>query len=264
MSQQIKETIRIPQKDNKILTQTLFNINQDKEIQTLWRVANINAIERLNMTDHGPTHFQIVANIGLKLFQLISQVEKPTLTKNYPEITPDHAETVVFLGCILHDLGMSINRDGHEMLSLFLADRILQKTLEFLPIEERTIVIAETLHTIFSHRNGGTPLTIEAGIVRVADALDMSKGRSRIAFAKGDLSIHSVSAMAINSVELRKGITRPVMVKINMNNSSGLFQIDNLLKPKLKNSGLEKMIEVEAKMTGNSESRLIRDFNLNI
>ncbi|MFZ5438050.1 MAG: HD domain-containing protein [Patescibacteria group bacterium] len=264
MNQQIKTTIRIPKKENHILNQTINKINQDKEVQTLWRVANINAIERLNMTDHGPIHFQIVANIGLKLFQLISQVVKPTITKNYPETNLNHAETVVFLGCILHDLGMSINREGHEMLSLFLADRILQRTLEFIPVEERTIIIAETLHAIFSHRNGGTPLTIEAGIVRVADALDMSKGRSRISFSKGDLSIHSVSAMAINSVELRKGTIKPVIVKINMNNSSGLFQIDNLLKPKLKNSGLEKFIEVEAKMTGNSEHRLVKDFNLKL
>ena len=47
---------------------------------------------------------------------------------------------------------------------------------------ERTIVVAEALHAIIGHRRRGDPITIEAGIVRVADALDMAQGRSRVPF----------------------------------------------------------------------------------
>ena len=50
--------------------------------------------------------------------------------------------------------------------------------------------------------NAAPPLTLEAGIVRVADALDMAKGRSRIPFERGRVSIHSLSAAAIESVPL--------------------------------------------------------------
>ena len=53
------------------------------------------------------------------------------------------------------------------------------------------------LQAITGHRDYGKPLTLEAGIVRVADALDMAKGRSRIPFEHGRVSIHSLSAAAI-------------------------------------------------------------------
>ena len=45
--------------------------------------------------------------------------------------------------------------------------------------------VAEALHAIIGHRRRGDPLTIEAGVVRVADALDMEHGRSRVPFEAG-------------------------------------------------------------------------------
>ena len=101
------------------------------------------------------------------------------------------------------------------------------------------------LQTIISHRSDGQPLSVEAGVVRVADALDMAKGRSRIPFETGRVSIHSLSAAAIEGVHIRR---RPgkVLIEIEMNNSAGLFQVDNLLKSKLRGSGLEAHIDVEA------------------
>ena len=101
------------------------------------------------------------------------------------------------------------------------------------------------LQTIICHRSDGQPLSLEAGIVRVADALDMAKGRSRIPFESGRVSIHSLSAAAIEEVDIRSGERRPVLVEIEMNNSAGLYQVDNLLRSKLRGSGLEDHIEVE-------------------
>src|ERR671933_716811 len=43
-------------------------------------------------------------------------------------------------------------------------------------------VVPDVLQGIISPRADGEPLTLEAGIFRVADALDMEQGRSRIAF----------------------------------------------------------------------------------
>jgi len=71
---------------------------------------------------------------------------------------------------------MSISREGHEEFSLIISNTILHRILDFLPVEERTIVISETLHAIIAHRSDGIPYTVEAGIVRVADAMDMSEG----------------------------------------------------------------------------------------
>ena len=99
--------------------------------------------------------------------------------------------------------------------------------------------MSEVLHTIIAHRKNGIPYTIEAGIVRVADALDMSKGRSRIPYEAGNVNIHSVSAAAIDSVEINESSDKIIQIVITMNNSAGIFQVDELLKSKLKGSKLE-------------------------
>ena len=42
-------------------------------------------------------------------------------------------------------------------------------------------------------------LALEAGVVRLADALDMAQGRSRVPFEAGQVDIPSVSAAAIDA-----------------------------------------------------------------
>jgi uncharacterized protein len=238
--------IRVPSRHNELLEKVLALINDDVEIKTLWRVINVNAIDRLGMTDHGPVHFQIVANIALRLARILvkNQVQM-SITHNY-ELSEDYAELVILLASLFHDLGMSISREGHEEFSLILANGILHRILDFLSVEERTIVISETLHAIIAHRSGGVPYTVEAGIVRVADALDMSEGRSRIPYQAGKIDIHGVSAAAIDRVEILEGTEKPVQVNIWMNNIAGIFQVDELLRRKLLGSGIEMHVKVSA------------------
>lgn len=252
--------IHVPARKNSLVEQALAVINDDVEIKTLWRVMNVNAIDRLGMTDHGPVHFQIVANIALKLARsLIKHGVEMTIAVNYG-LSNDYAELVILLGSLFHDLGMSISREGHEEFSLFLANGILHRILDFLNVEERTIVISETLHTIIAHRAGGIPYTIEAGIVRVADALDMSEGRSRIPYQAGKIDIHSISATAIDKVEILEGEEKPVQLNILMNNIAGIFQVDELLRRKLLGSGIEKYVTVSAYLVEGPEMRLIKQF----
>jgi metal-dependent HD superfamily phosphatase/phosphodiesterase len=173
------------------------------------------------------------------------------------------AEVVVAAGCMLHDVGMSIHRNDHEAYSLFLAADKLGSLLEDLYEEpERSVVAAEVMHAIIGHRSDGRPVTPEAGIVRVADALDMKHGRSRIPFESGRPNIHSLSAAAIEDVQLTRGDERPVRVEIEMNNSSGLFQVDELLATKLRGSGLERHIEVIARIEAEHEKRLLPAFRI--
>ena len=105
-------------------------------------------------------------------------------------------------------------------------------------------------------------MTLEAGIVRVADALDMAEGRSRIPFQAGKVNIHSVSASAIERIKIEKGELKPVRIVILMSNSAGIFQIDELLKNKLEGSGLESYVEVEATIEGETEKKLIHKFRI--
>jgi uncharacterized protein len=253
--------IHVPLNGNTLLEKALANINQDVEIKTLWRVLNVNAIDRLGMSDHGPVHFQVVANIAIRLTRILIKHEIEMSIHKYYDLSNQYAELVVLLASVFHDLGMSINREGHEEFSLFLSNQILHRTLDFLPVDERTIVISEVLHAIISHRSKGKPLTIEAGIVRVADALDMSEGRSRIPYQAGYVDIYSLSAAAIDKVTISEGTDKPIQINILMNNSAGLFQVDELLKQKLTGSGIERYVKVQA-LVGENEKRLLEEFEL--
>jgi metal-dependent HD superfamily phosphatase/phosphodiesterase len=255
--------INVPARGNRILRDVIERVNRDDSVKALWHAANVNAVARMQINDHSWVHIQIVTNIGLKLLRELKRAGvEPGMVTDYG-MTQEDAEVVVTLGCLTHCLGMAIHRNGHEEMSLFLAADRLPALLEGLYEEpERTIVQAEVLQTIISHRSDGQPLSLEAGIVRVADALDMAKGRSRIPFETGRVSIHSLSAAAIEEVKIGAGADDKVLVEIEMNNSAGLYQVDNLLRSKLRGSGLEKHLEVAATLEGDTEKRLLPSFRL--
>jgi metal-dependent HD superfamily phosphatase/phosphodiesterase len=255
--------IRVPARHNPRLQQVIDRVNADDELYTLWQVSNVNAVQRLKMNDHGPVHVQIVTNIALKLLRLlVDRSVTPSVVKGHNLMIED-AEVIVVLASLLHDIGMSIHRVDHELYSLFLARPKLRELLEGIyDLPTLTILTSEVLHSIISHRAGGQPLTLEAGVVRVADALDMAQGRSRIPFQAGKVDIHSVSATAIEQVIIEQGELKPIRIVVRMNNSAGIFQLDELLKDKLEGSGLESYVEVEATVEGESEKKLIQTFRI--
>jgi uncharacterized protein len=257
--------LRVPARGNRKLRRVLERVNADDQIKAWWHVSNVNAVVRLQINDHSWVHIQIVANISLKLLrQLVKHGVQPSLERDYG-LTSDDSEVVVVLAALLHDIGMSIHRRDHEDWSLFLAEPKMRELLEELYEEpELTVVVSEVLQSITSHRADGEPLSLEAGVLRVADALDMAKGRSRIPFERGSVSIHSLSAAAIDEVRITDGDARPVTVEIVMNNSSGIYQVDGLLKAKLRGSGLEPYVEVVARIDTEAEKRLVPAYRLEI
>jgi metal-dependent HD superfamily phosphatase/phosphodiesterase len=256
-------TMNVPDKHNPRLRQIMDLVNADDDLYALWLAANVNAIERLGMTDHGPVHVKIVMNIAVRMLRLLDDAGvEMSITKHYGLPSQD-AEVIVALAALMHDLGMSIHRAGHEEFSLFIAREKLNQMLpQVYDARTATIMRSEILHAIIAHRSGGVPLTIEAGVVRIADALDMAKGRSRIPFSAGSLSIHSISAQAIEAVRIEKGEERPIRLTVDMSNSAGVFQLDQLFREKLKGSGLEPYVEVEAVMEGETEKRIFKQFRL--
>lgn len=252
--------ITIPTHFNKILNQVLEKVNASEEILTYWKVTNVNAIKRLKYGDHGIVHFQIVANIALKMARMLHKEGVEFSAPRDFDLTYEHSEVIVFLASIFHDLGMSINREGHEEYSLIIANGLLKEVLDFLPVNERMIVASEVLHAIINHRDDGKPATIEAGILRVADAIDMGKGRVKIPYGEGDLQIHSISVAAIDKIALVEGDKKPIRIDITMNNSAGIFQVDELLGSKIRGSGIEKYIEVRAHIDTRTEKKLVSEF----
>jgi metal-dependent HD superfamily phosphatase/phosphodiesterase len=257
--------IRVPERANRKLRQVLDRVNRDDQLKGWWHVANVNAVARMEINDHSWVHIQIVTNIALKLLrQLTKHGVEPAMVTDYG-MTRDDAEVVVALTALTHCVGMSVHRKGHEDFSLFLAEPKLRELLEGMYTEpELTVVVSEVLQAIISHRADGEPLTLEAGILRVADALDMEQGRSRIAFERGHVGIHSLSAAAIEEVEISDGEEKPIRISITMNNSSGIYQVDGLLKAKLVGSGLEPYVEVLAHIDTEDEKRLVPLYRLEL
>jgi metal-dependent HD superfamily phosphatase/phosphodiesterase len=265
-------TFNIPFRGNSKLKAVMEKVRQDRKLQAYWRCSNVMAIERMGYTDHGPTHVKIVSNLSLRLLRIL--VEKklitPSIVENY-SMNVDDAEVVVVLASILHDLGMIVQRSDHQKYSAFLALSVLDNLLSPTYNEEqRAIITSEVLHAIVSHEEpvGNEPtnriLTKEAGIVGIADALDMEAGRARIPFQAGKIDIHAVSALSIEKVdiELTENAPKPITIKIKMSNSAGIFQIDELLKPRITKSGLEKFFHVTAEITGEKETRIIEKFEI--
>ena len=254
--------LRFPTRGNRRLERLLDAANADTQLGAWWHVAQVNA-HRLGMSDHSWVHIQIVVNIALRLLRLlVRRGVEPGVVRDYGMDARD-AEVVVAAASLLHDVGMSIHRTDHESFSLLLAAPKLDELLADIYDEpERSVVAAEALHAIIAHRRRGDPLTLEAGIVRVADALDMAKGRSRVPFEAGRPNIHSLSAAAIDEVRIDPGEDKAVRIEIEMNNSSGIFQIDELLATKLRGSGLEDHVEVVARIEAEHEKRLVPLFRL--
>jgi hypothetical protein len=257
--------IRLPERGNHDLRRLLERANADRQLKAWWHVSNVNAAVRLEINDHSWVHIQIVANIALKLLRELTKHRiEPSVVRDYG-LRNEDAEIVVVLAALTHCIGMSVHRRGHEDWSLFLAEPKLHELLDGIYEEpDRTVVVSEVLQAITSHRADGEPLSLEAGILRVADALDMAKGRSRIPFEKGQVSMHSLSAAAIDAVLIGDGETKPVRIEIVMNNSSGLFQVDGLLRAKLRGSGLEPHVEVIAHIDTADEKRLVPEYRLDI
>jgi hypothetical protein len=257
-----KMKVSLPVRGNRKLRKLLERVNEDKQVKAWWHVSNVNVV-RMEINDHSWVHIQIVANIALKLLrQLTKHGVEPSSVRDFG-LEQDDAEVIVALSALFHCVGMSVHRHGHEDFSLFLSEPKMRELLQGIYEEpELTVIVSEVLQAITSHRADGQPLALEAGILRVADALDMAEGRSRIPFEKGRVSMHSLSAAAIDDVSIADGAERPVKIEIVMNNSSGLFQVDGLLKAKLRGSGLEPYVEVIAHIDTEAEKRLVPVYRL--
>jgi len=255
-------SVRAPTRGNRRLESFLDAVNSDDEVRGWWYMAQVQS-ERLGMSDHSWVHVQIVLNVSLRLLRLLVRADvEPAMVADHG-MTARDAEVVVAGGALLHDVGMSIHRADHEAYSLFLARSVLPRLLADAYREPaRTIIAAEILHAIIGHRRRGDPYTLEAGVVRVGDALDMAGGRSRIPLESGQEGIHSISAAAIDEVKISAGDVLPLKIEIEMNNSAGIFQVDDLLATKIRGTPLEGKVELIAEVSGEQEKRLLTGFRL--
>ena len=254
---------KIPVRKNKKLKSLMDRINADQELFQIWKCANVNAVDRSGISDHGEIHIRIVANAALKIIRLlIKEGVEPSVVTHHG-LTSEDAEVIVVLAACLHDTGISVHRDHHERYSLFISFRKARELLTDIYDEpELTIMVSETLHAVIAHDAKEKCLTIEAGVLKVSDAIDMTQGRSRIPFEAGQVNIHSVSAQAVDDVNIKKGDKKPVCIEVKLANSAGIFQVDELLRNKLLNSPIKPFVEVTATIDGETERRLFDSYSM--
>jgi hypothetical protein len=230
------------------VNRALAAIGDDPEIEAYLKAQNVNPVMRKGYNDHGTKHVDIVRNRALCLYDLLKTGGVEFNGASQQGLDEADEAVVVALAATLHDIGHVVHRDDHPYYSIPLAADILDRLLPELGYDTTAAVRmkGETLHAILCHHTEEDPLTAEAGVVRVADALDMERGRSRIPYQKGGRGIDTLSSRAIRRVSLHEGEDRPVLVEIEMTDAVGVYQVDELLKAKLRDSGLESHIRIVA------------------
>ncbi|MFC4356883.1 HD domain-containing protein [Halobium salinum] len=229
------------------LNEVLPAIVEDPEISTYLKAQNVNAVTRKGYNDHGPKHIEIVRNRALRLYDLLKEGGVEFNGASEQGLDEADESVIVALAATIHDIGHVVHRDEHAYYSIPLAADLLDRFLpQFYDTETQVRVKAEVLHAILCHHTEEDPLTTEAGVIRVADALDMERGRSRMPYERGGRGINTLSSQAIRNVSLKPGDDKPVLVEIEMVNAAGVYQVDNLLKAKLRNSRLEDDIRIVA------------------
>jgi metal-dependent HD superfamily phosphatase/phosphodiesterase len=245
------------------VNEVLEFVESDEEIQAYLDAQNVNPVTRKRYNDHGRKHISIVRNRALSLYDLLKQGDVEFNGARDQGLAEDDEAVIIGLAATLHDIGHVVHRDEHPYYSLPLASDLLDRILpEFYDVTDAVRVKGEVLHAILCHHTPEDPLTLEAGVVRVADALDMEQGRSRIPYEQGGRGINTVSSQAIKRVFLEPGDDKAVLVEIEMTNAAGVYQVDNLLKAKLDRSGLESHVRIVALNIREENEQLVERIEL--
>lgn len=236
----------------------------DPELKAIQEYANTVSITRLNFNDHGPVHMRVVALNAMKIFDLLEE-EGIEFNLSREKVGDNEMSRIAVLcAAFMHDIGMSVGREDHEHTALLFAVPILDRILKTLyphDIIRHVIVRSLAIEGIVGHMAHQQVHSFEAGVVLVADGLDMKKGRSRIPMlispgAKvGD--IHQYSSAAIDDVRIEKGKEKPVGISITMNESVGFFQVEEVLIPKIEASSIKPYIELYAMIKGEKPRRYL-------
>ena len=238
--------------DSPLLSEAFSFLENDVEAQSYLKMANVMAVKRLGYNDHGPVHAKIIAGSALEIFSLLTDAVEPSSVMN-GICDYEDARLIVLLGAYLHDVGNAIHRIDHEKTGALLASNLLDRVLLDIYDYDPGLayrVKSEVLHTLYSSDDSIPCLSVEAGVVTVADGTDMAGGRSRVPFLSGKNDIHAISAQAINKVTIVKGDMKPVSIQVFMDNPAGIFQIEEVIGKKIRSSGIGGLVEVTASMNG--------------
>jgi metal-dependent HD superfamily phosphatase/phosphodiesterase len=174
----------------------------DEEIHTYQELANTVSIKRLGFNDHGPVHMRKVAINAMRMFNLLMEAGiRPSLV-NEDIGTETDSRIAVLLAAFLHDIGMSIGRQSHEMSSFILANPLMERVLKCIfPDEAARWIAIKTvaLEGIMGHMTHHAIHTLEAGIILI-DGQGAGFAKSKTAFFADARPVHNtLRRMAVES-----------------------------------------------------------------
>ena len=229
----------------------------DEELQEMQDYANNVSIRRLGYNDHGPVHMRQVVGNAIKMLCILRDFDIQTSLEEEQVGTFEDSMCAVILAGLMHDLGMAIGRQGHEEMSVMLAQPIIDRALMHVfpnDLHRRVIIKSVATEAIIGHMSTRKVHSIEAGIILIADGCDMTKGRARIPMAINNTprvgDIHKYSANAINRIGIHRGTRKPIKIDIEMSGDVGFFQIEEVLLTKIDSSPAKQFIELYAGVEG--------------
>ncbi|AIZ46759.1 phosphohydrolase [Deinococcus radiopugnans] len=231
----------------------------DPEALAHWDMANYITMRKLGYNDHGRVHSFITGAASLAITELLLEGGVRPDIMDLGVGDADDVYLTVILGTMLHDIGNQIHRVSHEQHGVMLALPILERIMGPLYPDpfKRAKVRSFILGSINCHDLNPPPLTLEGGITAVADGTDITKGRGRKAFSLGSVDIHSISALAVDEVVIERGQRAPVLISVTMNNSGGIFQVEEILAPKVIRTPMRPYVELRAATRPEGEEQIL-------
>ncbi|MEM3397319.1 MAG: HD domain-containing protein [Thermoplasmata archaeon] len=252
---------------NPVALDALEFLEHDEYIQGLIDHANNVAINRFNYNDHGLTHSRIATRNALSILDLLNKRGISPNTVREMTGTYEDAQLVVLVATYLHDVGNGVHRHMHYHHGILLLSNVLDTLLSrYYQPRKVARLKASIFECIYTHDEAVPCISIEGGCVTIGDGTDMANGRARVPFSKGKVDIHSISALAIKRVKIKEGVEKPVRIEIEMTCSAGLFQIQEVLGPKIKTSGIKDYLEVIGTVDAKERERIFEriEFDKNV
>lgn len=261
-----KEIIELTEDKDLLPLKIMKLLIDDDEVQAIQDYANSVSIVCLGYNDHGPVHMRTVCRNALKMLKILYQSGIKTSLEN--EQCGSFADSVsaIIIASFMHDFGMTIGRQDHELYSGILAadliNRILKTTLPGPEnLHRRVVIRSMAFEGILGHMGTRKIYSLEAGLILIADGCDMTKGRARIPMelnktpSVGD--IHKYSANSIEKVKILAGQEKPIKIEVSMGADVGFFQIEEVLFQKINSSLAKNLIELYAGVIGSEMKRYL-------
>ncbi|MEX0568938.1 MAG: hypothetical protein Q6363_007250 [Candidatus Njordarchaeota archaeon] len=249
-----KELLELPKMERLEKTSEIVNtLLKDPEILAAQLATNHMIVKYLQYNDHGRSHAIITTRNAIKILILLRDSLEPNLVSSGAG-TFDEAASVVAIAAFIHDLGNMVHRAFHYGFSTIVANRIVWRYIHKFwkdePRKKKWLIYSHIMNAIFSHDDDVFAYTVEGSVVKVADGCDMAAGRSRMPYNIGKVDIHSVSALSIREINIKRGLRKPIRIEVDMVDAAGIFQVEEILMKKVNTSILPDYIEIETFVDG--------------